>query len=95
MEYCDLRLPIPNVVTMFKQRKQSSFWIFLPHTAHLTLFGRSLLLILSELLANAICWIVAGILFGRHGHSQSILSLALLAWVCAIPMQLCISLTLT
>ncbi|CAL1712900.1 unnamed protein product [Somion occarium] len=46
----------------------------------LTLFGRSLLLLVSELVANAICWIVAGILFGRHRETQPILSLALLAW---------------
>ena len=42
--------------------------------------GRSLLLIVSELLANAICWIVAGIVFGKHDNAQSFLSLALLAW---------------
>ncbi|KAK0221791.1 NicO-domain-containing protein [Armillaria fumosa] len=46
----------------------------------LTLFGRSLLLVSSELLANAICWTVAGILFGRSRETQPILSLALLAW---------------
>ncbi|KAK0244159.1 NicO-domain-containing protein [Armillaria nabsnona] len=46
----------------------------------LTLFGRSLLLVTSELLANAICWTVAGILFGRSRETQPILSLALLAW---------------
>ena len=43
--------------------------------------GRSLLLIVSELLANAICWIVAGIVFGKHDNAQPFLSLALLAWV--------------
>lgn len=48
----------------------------------LTLLGRSILLIVSELLANAICWIVAGIVFGKHYNAQSLLSLALLAWVC-------------
>ncbi|KAF9468489.1 high-affinity nickel-transport protein-domain-containing protein, partial [Collybia nuda] len=46
----------------------------------LTLFGRSLLLVVSELLLNAICWIVAGILFGRNRNTQPVLSLALLAW---------------
>ncbi|KAK0464438.1 NicO-domain-containing protein [Desarmillaria tabescens] len=46
----------------------------------LTLFGRSLLLVTSEFLANAICWTVAGILFGRSRETQPILSLALLAW---------------
>ncbi|KAJ6534479.1 NicO-domain-containing protein [Mycena vulgaris] len=46
----------------------------------LTLFGRSLLLMSSLLLANAICWIVAGILFGRKSDTQPLLSLALLAW---------------
>ncbi|KAK0188034.1 NicO-domain-containing protein [Armillaria mellea] len=46
----------------------------------LTLFGRSLLLVASELLANAICWTIAGILFGRSRETQPILSLALLAW---------------
>ncbi|KAJ7860041.1 NicO-domain-containing protein [Mycena leptocephala] len=46
----------------------------------LTLFGRSLLLLGSLVLANVVCWIVAGILFGRKSDTQPILSLALLAW---------------
>lgn len=49
--------------------------------AKLTIFGRSLALVIGEVLANAICWIVAGILFGRTPETQPILSLALLAWV--------------
>jgi hypothetical protein len=48
----------------------------------LTLFGRSAMLVGCELLANATCWIVAGILFGGRGNTQPILGLALLAWVC-------------
>jgi hypothetical protein len=48
----------------------------------LTLFGRSAMLVGCELLANAACWIVAGILFGGREYTQSILGLALLAWVC-------------
>ena len=47
----------------------------------LTLFGRSLFLLGTELAANAVCWIVAGLLFGRHQSTRPILSLALLAWV--------------
>ena len=50
----------------------------------LTLFGRSLLLIVAELLANALCWIIAGILFGRKESTRPVLSLAILAWVCRI-----------
>ncbi|CDO71702.1 hypothetical protein BN946_scf184915.g46 [Trametes cinnabarina] len=46
----------------------------------LTLLGRSLLLLAAELLANAICWITCGILFGRGPETRPILSLALLAW---------------
>ena len=49
----------------------------------LTLFGRSLLLLTAELLANAVCWIVCAILFGRRPATRPILSLALLAWVSA------------
>ena len=67
---------------------------FFPY--RLSLFGRALLLLSLELLANAALWIVAGILFaGRHavgrGDSgdedrddadrRSLLSLAVLAWV--------------
>jgi high-affinity nickel-transport protein len=63
--------------------KERKFWLILPHATRLTLFGRSLLLIVSELLTNACCWIVAGILFGKHDQTRSLLSLALLAWVCA------------
>jgi hypothetical protein len=53
----------------------------IPGNVRLTLFGRSVLLIAAELLVNAICWMVAGILFGSHSERQSILGLALLAWV--------------
>jgi hypothetical protein len=47
----------------------------------LTIFGRSLLLITLELFANALFWVVAGILFGRDGNTRPVLNLALLAWV--------------
>lgn len=47
----------------------------------LTIFGRSLLLLVSELLANAACWVAAGLIFGRHAESKGLLSLAILAWV--------------
>ncbi|KAG9027510.1 hypothetical protein FRB95_007647 [Tulasnella sp. JGI-2019a] len=46
----------------------------------LSLFGRSCLLIGLELLANIVCWIFGGILFGRHRDTRGILSLCLLAW---------------
>ncbi|KIM89142.1 hypothetical protein PILCRDRAFT_813050 [Piloderma croceum F 1598] len=64
----------------FNHDKERKFWLILPPAPRLTLFGRSLLLIVSELLANACCWIVAGILFGKHDQTRSVLSLALLAW---------------
>lgn len=64
----------------FKKPRNSSFYV--SRIPRLTLFGRSLLLIVLEILANAICWTVAGTLFGMRAHAQSILSLALLAWVC-------------
>jgi hypothetical protein len=55
----------------------------------LTIFGRSVLLITCELVANAVMWIVSGLLFGRDPEMRSILNLALLAWVhlwfCARP----------
>jgi high-affinity nickel-transport protein len=68
----------------FSHNKRGTIRRDLENSVRLTLFGRSLLLIVAEVLANAICWIVAGILFGGHGQTQSVLSLALLAWVCAI-----------
>ncbi|KAK7048451.1 Nickel/cobalt efflux system [Favolaschia claudopus] len=46
----------------------------------LTLLGRCVLLMSSLVLANAVCWIVTAILFGRNPDTQPILSLALLAW---------------
>ena len=54
----------------------------------LTLFGRSALLLTIELLANAVCWIVCAILFGRHANTRPILSLALLSWVSAAVIRL-------
>ncbi|KAL1753727.1 high-affinity nickel-transport protein-domain-containing protein [Schizophyllum commune] len=53
-----------------------AFWHQLPR---LTLLGRSLLLVVAELLVNAVFWAVAGILFGKN-DTRSILGLALLAW---------------
>ncbi|CAE6464343.1 unnamed protein product [Rhizoctonia solani] len=46
----------------------------------LTIFGRSFLLIASELLVNALFWVVAGLLFGRRNETHSVLNLCLLAW---------------
>jgi nickel/cobalt transporter (NiCoT) family protein len=46
----------------------------------LTLFGRSFFLIVAELLVNALCWIVAGVLFSTTAAAQSMFSLALLSW---------------
>ncbi|KAH6911395.1 NicO-domain-containing protein [Coprinopsis sp. MPI-PUGE-AT-0042] len=46
----------------------------------LTIFGRSVLLIATELLANAICWAIAAILFASKAENRPILSMALLAW---------------
>ncbi|KAL9711396.1 hypothetical protein Ac2012v2_005942, partial [Leucoagaricus gongylophorus] len=48
-------------------------------TLPLTVLGRSLLLVIGELLANAILWIVAAILFRNH-TTRGNLNLALLAW---------------
>ncbi|KAF9013217.1 high-affinity nickel-transport protein-domain-containing protein [Cyathus striatus] len=47
---------------------------------HLTIFGRSLLLLGSEVLVNAILWAVAAVLFGRNRDMRQVLSLAFLAW---------------
>ncbi|KAJ4482027.1 NicO-domain-containing protein [Lentinula aciculospora] len=50
------------------------------HAFQLTLFGRSLFLVTCELLANALCWTAAGVMFGRTEETESILGLAMLAW---------------
>ena len=55
--------------------------VYLPR---LTLFGRSILLLAAELLANVVCWITTAVLFGRTPGTRPILSLALLAWVSAV-----------
>ncbi|CAE7115445.1 unnamed protein product [Rhizoctonia solani] len=52
----------------------------LPKLPRLTIFGRSLLLIICELLINALFWVVAGLLFGRRNETHSIINLCLLAW---------------
>ncbi|KAF8737743.1 hypothetical protein AX14_012409 [Amanita brunnescens Koide BX004] len=46
----------------------------------LTLLGRAVLLLTSELIANAVCWAIAAILFSRSSATRPILSYALLAW---------------
>jgi nickel/cobalt transporter (NiCoT) family protein len=52
------------------------------HQRKFTLFGRALTLLVLEVIANAVCWAVAGLLFARGSDTQSILGLALLAWAC-------------
>jgi hypothetical protein len=47
----------------------------------LTIFGRSLLIVVLELFANALSWIIAGFLFGRNSNTRPVLNLAVLAWV--------------
>ena len=64
-------------------RRLHALWGF--RHRRLTLFGRSVVLIGCELLVNAACWTVAGILFGGCKDTQQVLGLALLAWVCVIP----------
>ncbi|KAL0067115.1 hypothetical protein AAF712_005902 [Marasmius tenuissimus] len=46
----------------------------------LTIFGRSLLLIALEVLANVGCWAAAAAMFATKEDTRSILGLALLAW---------------
>lgn len=67
--------------TMRATAHKLAFWRRLPR---LTLLGRSLLLVVAELLINAVFWAVAGILFGKNNDTKSILGLALLAWVRSI-----------
>jgi hypothetical protein len=50
----------------------------------------ALLIVILELFANALFWVVAGILFGRNADSRPVLNLALLAWVCIGNLQCCI-----
>ncbi|KAH9997971.1 high-affinity nickel-transport protein-domain-containing protein, partial [Russula vinacea] len=59
-------------------RRLHALWGF--RHRRLTLFGRSVVLIGCELLVNAACWTVAGILFGGRKDTQQVLGLALLAW---------------
>jgi hypothetical protein len=47
------------------------------HRRRLTLFGRSVILLSGVLLANVVCWVIAGLTFRQSG----LISLALLAWV--------------
>ena len=55
----------------------------------LTIFGRSLLLILLELFTNALFWVMAGVLFGKDSNTRPVLNLALLSWVC-VPNFTCV-----
>jgi hypothetical protein len=54
----------------------------------LTIFGRSLLLIILELFTNALFWVIAGVLFGRNNATRPVLNLALLAWVCMLNLHI-------
>ncbi|EJU03133.1 NicO-domain-containing protein [Dacryopinax primogenitus] len=46
----------------------------------LTILGRSVLLLGSLLAFNGLCWVLAGILFGRKESTREVLSLCVLAW---------------
>jgi hypothetical protein len=52
-----------------------------PRLPGLSLFGRSLILVISEITANVVLWVLAGLIFGLRNESRGILSLCLLAWV--------------
>ncbi|KAF9510957.1 hypothetical protein BS47DRAFT_1212814 [Hydnum rufescens UP504] len=51
-----------------------------PRLPGLSLFGRSLILVISEITANVVLWVLASLLFGLRNESRGILSLCLLAW---------------
>lgn len=51
----------------------------LAHDRKLTIFGRSLVMLVSEVVVNVVLWVAAAILWHRaEGH---LLNLAVLAWV--------------
>ena len=70
------------------RRLGASFSRLQARVPRLTIFGRSVLLLTAEVLANAVCWIVCAILFARRPATRPILSLALLAWVSPFPGRL-------
>jgi hypothetical protein len=72
LSYLDRALLTRTLLTLATMRLE---------TPRLTLFGRSLVLVICELVANAALWVVCGLLFGRDEEKRSILNLALLAWV--------------
>lgn len=72
------RLRVPSQLATTMATRAAAYLRKLPR---LTIFGRSLLLLVGELLVNALFWIVAGLLFGRRDETHSLLNLCLLAWV--------------
>lgn len=60
-----------------RRRRRSRRRCSLPR---LTLFGRSVLLVLAELAANLLLWIVAIALFAPDPSRRGVLSLVLVAW---------------
>lgn len=71
--------PDPDSQAIVPSTRSQGVWRY--RSRRLTLFGRSAVLIGCELLANAGCWVIAGILFGGRKETQSLLGLSLLAWV--------------
>ena len=68
-----LDLASPPIVLPTRQR-----WIWQRY--RLSLFGRSVLLLLGELAANLVVWIVAVCLFAPHKEKRGVLSLCVVAW---------------
>ena len=71
------RLAIITAMFRFQRKSPDTY----RRRKRLTILGRSIFLLGSELAVNVVCWVVAGILFGRSQGTRPILSLALLAWV--------------
>lgn len=69
-------MPLPSSFR-HRHRPPKPAWPSLP-SRRFTLLGRATCLIGAELLANAVVWIAAGIVFTRDGGG--LLGLALLAW---------------
>jgi hypothetical protein len=54
-----------------------SHGLFSISTRRLTLFGRSTVLIFGVILANVLCWVIAGLTFSQ---TDGLVNLAFLAW---------------
>ena len=72
--------PAPSIELTTKKRRLLNLPALFNFPFRLTLFGRSVCLLLGEFIANVVLWVATVATFAPHQDKRGVISLALLAW---------------